>query len=130
MKGTKDTIQCNQAMALVGGGDAVGGKRNNQIEATTAVVGTVGAAIDGGAARAKGKMSGWQMMQGNWVAEDATVGGGRQRKVFGRRRTQQEGEADNARGTPPRPPTMHGNWAAGDTTHGAGPTPRTQCSCS
>jgi hypothetical protein len=64
-------------MAGVGGGDAAGKKRNNQIEATTAVVGTVGASIGVGEARPKGEMSGWQTMQGNWAAEDAMgVGGG------------------------------------------------------
>ncbi len=61
----KDTIQGDLAMAVMGGGDVAGEKHNNQIEATTAVVGTVGKAIDGGKARAKGKMSGWWTMQGN-----------------------------------------------------------------
>ncbi len=46
--------------AVVSGVDATEEKRKNQIEATTAVVGTVGAAIDGGEARAKGKMSRWR----------------------------------------------------------------------
>ncbi len=40
---TKDTIQGNWAMAVVGGGDAVGKKHNNQIESMTAAVETVGA---------------------------------------------------------------------------------------
>ncbi len=40
----------------MGGGDAGGGKRNNQIEARMAVVGTVGAAIDFREARTKGEM--------------------------------------------------------------------------
>ncbi len=48
-------IQGNWAMVVVGGGDAAGKKRNNQIEPTTAVVGTVGVVMDGGEARAKGK---------------------------------------------------------------------------
>ncbi len=74
---TKDTIQGNRAMVVVGGGDTAGEKRSNQIEATTAVVGTVGTAMDVGEARAKGDMSGWQTMQGNWATEDATRGGGR-----------------------------------------------------
>ncbi len=82
----KDTIQGDRAMVVVGGGDAAGEKCYNQIEATTVVVGTVGVAIDGGEARAKGKMSGWWTMRGNQVAEDATGGGGRRRKVIGRRR--------------------------------------------
>ncbi len=77
-------------MAVVGGGDTAEGKCNNQIEAMMAVVGTVDGAIDGREARAKGKMRGWQAMQGNWVAEDATGGGGGQHKVIGRQRTQQE----------------------------------------
>jgi hypothetical protein len=55
-------------MAVVGGCDAAGKKRINLIEATMAVVGTVGSAIDGREARAKGEMSGWQMIQGNWAA--------------------------------------------------------------
>ncbi len=58
-------------MAVVSGGDTAGEKCNNQIEARTLVVGTVGAAMDGGEVRAKGKMSGWQTMQGNQTAEDA-----------------------------------------------------------
>jgi hypothetical protein len=61
-------------MAVVGGGDVAGEKRNNQIEATAVVVGTVGAEIDVGEVRAKGKISGWQMMQGNQAAEDAMGG--------------------------------------------------------
>ncbi len=61
-------------MAVVGGGDAAGGKCNNQIEATRVVVGTVSAAIDSGEARSKGNMSGLQMMQGDWAAEDALGG--------------------------------------------------------
>jgi hypothetical protein len=64
-------------MAVVGGGDAAEGKCNNQIEALMEVVGTVDAAIDVGEGRAKDKMSGWRMMQGNRVAEDAREGGGR-----------------------------------------------------
>jgi hypothetical protein len=59
-------------MVVVGGGDAVGGKCYNQIEATTVVVGTAGGAIDGGELRAKGEMSGWWTMQGNQAAENAT----------------------------------------------------------
>jgi hypothetical protein len=54
-RGTKEMIQGNWAMVVVGGGDAAGKKRNNQIEPTTAVVGTVGVVMDGGEARAKGK---------------------------------------------------------------------------
>jgi hypothetical protein len=113
-RGMKDTIQGDWAMAVIGGGDVAGEKRNNQIEATTAVVGTVGAAIDGGEMRANGKMSGWQTMQGDCVAEDAAGGGGGQcraigqrrlqregggspRKAIGWRRTQQEGGADDVR---------------------------------
>jgi hypothetical protein len=38
-------------MVVVGGGDTARVKCNNQIEATTAVVGTVGAVMDGGKAR-------------------------------------------------------------------------------
>jgi hypothetical protein len=68
-------IQGDQVMAGVRGGDAAGGKCNNQIEATTAVVGTVGAAMDGGEARVKGEMSGWRTMQWDWAAEDAMGGG-------------------------------------------------------
>ncbi len=64
-------------MAVVSGGDAAGGKCNNHIEATTAVVGTVGAAIDGGEAREKGKMSGWWAMQVDWAVAVAMGGGGR-----------------------------------------------------
>jgi hypothetical protein len=37
-------IQGDRAMAVVGGGDTAGGERNNQIEATTVLVGTVGTA--------------------------------------------------------------------------------------
>ena len=70
---------------------------NNQIEATMAVVGTVCVAMDGGEARAKGKMSGWWKMQGDQMVEDATGGGGRQCKVIKRWRTQQEGGMDDAR---------------------------------
>ncbi len=73
---TKDTIQGNHAMAVVGGGDAAGEKHNKKIEAMTAVVGTVGVAMDGGEVRAKGKMSGWQTIQGDWAAEYATGGRG------------------------------------------------------
>jgi hypothetical protein len=40
------------------------------------VVGTVGVAMDVGEARAKGKMSGWQTIRDNWVAEDPMGGGG------------------------------------------------------
>jgi hypothetical protein len=58
-RGAKYTRQGNQAMAVVGGGDAAGKKCNNQIEATTVVVGTVCTVMDGGEAREKGKMSGW-----------------------------------------------------------------------
>ncbi len=58
-------------MVVVGGDDTAGEKCNNQIEATTAVVGTVGMAIDGGKARAKGKMSGWWRMQWEGGADDA-----------------------------------------------------------
>jgi hypothetical protein len=61
-RGAKDMIQCDWAMVVEGGGDVVGKKHNNQSQATTAVVGTVGAVIDGGEVRAKGKMSGWQTM--------------------------------------------------------------------
>jgi hypothetical protein len=75
-RGTKGMIQGNQAMAVVGGGDVVGGKRNIQIEATTVVVGTVCTAIDSGEAMVKGEMIGWRMMQGNWVVEDTMGGGG------------------------------------------------------
>jgi hypothetical protein len=57
-RGTKDMIKDDRMMAVVGGGDAAGKKCNNQIEARTAVVvRTVGAAMDGGEARAKGEMS-------------------------------------------------------------------------
>ncbi len=84
-------------MAVVGGGDAAGEKCKNQIEAKMKVVGTVGNVIDSGQAWAKSKMSGWQTMQGNWVAEDAMGGGGGKRKAVGRRRMQQEGGADNVR---------------------------------
>ncbi len=59
---SEKVIQGNQVMVVVGGGDVAGKKHNNQIEATTAVVGTVGAAIDSGEARAKYKMSGWWTM--------------------------------------------------------------------
>ncbi len=90
-------IQGNWTMAVVGGGDAAGGKCNNQIKPTTAVVGTVGVAMDGGEVRRKGNMSGWRMMRGNWAMEDATGGGGRQCKVIKRWRTQQEGGMDDAR---------------------------------
>ncbi len=41
----------------------LGKKCNTQIEATTAVVGTVGMAIDGGEVRAKGEMRGWLTMR-------------------------------------------------------------------
>ncbi len=51
-------------------------KCNNQIEARTAVVGTVGVMMDGGEARAKGKTSGWQTMQGDRAVEDAMGGEG------------------------------------------------------
>ncbi len=70
------------------------------------MVGTVGAGMDGGEARAKGEMSrlwtiqsnqaaedatgGWRMMQGDWAAEDATRGGSGQRKAIGRWMTQRE----------------------------------------
>ncbi len=84
-------------MVVVGGGDAVGGKSNNQIEATMAVVGTEGMAMDGGEARAKGKMSGWRTMRGDRAAEDATGGGGGQHKAIRGRRMQREGGADDAR---------------------------------
>jgi hypothetical protein len=94
-RGTKDTIKGNWAIRVVGGGDAAWGKCNNQIEATMAVVGTVGAAIDGEEARAKGEMSGWRTMQGDGAAEDATGWGVRQRKAIGQRRMQQEGRADD-----------------------------------
>jgi hypothetical protein len=87
-RGTKDTKQGNWAMVVMGGGDAVEKKIKNQIEAKIAVVGTVGTDIGGGEARAKGKMSGWQTMQGNQVTEDATRGGGRQRKAIGWQRLQ------------------------------------------
>ncbi len=65
-------MQSNQVMVVVGGGDAAGKKCITQIEATRVVVGTVGTAMDSGETRAKGKMSGWHMMQGDWAAEDAT----------------------------------------------------------
>jgi hypothetical protein len=77
IRGTKDMIQGNRAMAVVGRGYAAGGKHNNQIKATMAVVETVGVVMDGGEARAKGEMNGWQMTQGNRAAEDATRGWGR-----------------------------------------------------
>jgi hypothetical protein len=102
---------------VVGGGDMAGEKHNNQIEATTVVVGTVGTAIDGGEARAKGKMSGWQTMRGNRTMEDAMGGGGRQCKAIRRLRTQQKGRR-----------MMQGNQVVDDTKRGEGQTPRTQCS--
>jgi hypothetical protein len=80
-----------------GGGDTVGKKCNNQIDATTVVVGTVCVAVDSGAMRAKGKMSGWQKMQGNQVVEDATRRGVRQREAIRPRRMQREEGTDNAR---------------------------------
>jgi hypothetical protein len=124
---------------------------NNQIEATMAVVGTVCVAMDGGEARAKGKMSGWRTMQGNQVAEeamggggwttqgdraaeDATRGEGGQGEAIRRRRTQQEGRADDpspsgGRGHNKRGGwTTQGNWVVNDTKRGEGRTPRTQCS--
>jgi hypothetical protein len=63
---------------------------NNQIEATMAVVGTVCVAMDGGEARAKGKMSGWWKMQGDQMVEDATGGGGGQCEAIGWQRMQRE----------------------------------------
>ncbi len=87
-RGKKDTIQGDWAMAVVGGGDKAGEKCNNQIEAMMAVVGTVGAGIDSGEARAKGEMSGWRTMQGNQAAEDAMGGGGGQGKAIWQRRMQ------------------------------------------
>jgi hypothetical protein len=74
-RGWEDRIQGNWAMAVVNVGDAAGDKGNNQIETTLAVVRTVGAAIDCGEARAKGKMIGWRTMQGDQVVEDATGDG-------------------------------------------------------
>jgi hypothetical protein len=100
-------------MAVVGGGDAVGKKRNNQIEARTVVVGTVGMAIDCGEARAKGKKTGWRTMQGDHAAKDATGGVGGQCKATGWWRMQREGWTD---------------WVVDDTKRGEGQTPRTQCS--
>ncbi len=50
----EDTIQGDRATRVVGGGDAAEGKFNNHIEATTAVVRTVGAAMDGRELRGKG----------------------------------------------------------------------------
>ncbi len=58
-RGTKDTIQGNRAMLVVGGGDAAGEKGNNQIEPMLAVVETVGVVMDSGKARVKGEMSRW-----------------------------------------------------------------------
>jgi hypothetical protein len=75
-RGTKDTRQGNRAMAVVGRGDMAGKKRNNQIEATMAVVGTVCTAMDSGEARAKGKMTRSQKMRGNQATEDAMRGVG------------------------------------------------------
>jgi hypothetical protein len=128
----KDTIQGNQVMVVVGGGDAAGRKHNNQIEATTAVVGTVGAKFDGGEVRAKGEMSRWRTMRVDWAAEDAMGGGGRQRKAIGWQRTQQEEGADGTRQSggrgrsERRGRTMQGDWVLDDTKRGKGQTPRTQ----
>jgi hypothetical protein len=116
-RGTKDTIQGNRAMVMVGGGDAVGGKPNNQIEAMTAVIGTVSVAIEGGEARAKGKMSRWRTMQGNQAAEVATGGGGDDmRRSGGGGRNKMGGQM------------TQGNWAVDDTKRGERQTQRTQCS--
>ncbi len=84
-----------------------GKKGNNQIEPTTAVVGTVGVVMGGGVARAKGKMSGWRTMQGNRAAEEATEG---RRRLWNKR----EGR------------TMQGDQAVHDMKRGEGRTPRTQ----
>jgi hypothetical protein len=114
-RGAKDTIQGNRAMAVVGGGDVAGEKCINQIEPTTAVVGTVGVAMDGGEVRAKGKMSGWRTMQGNQAAEDTMGEGVRRREAIGWQRMQQEGGR-----------TTQGNHDVDDTKRREGRTLRTQ----
>ncbi len=70
----------------------------------------MGTVIDGGEARAKGKMSGWWTMQGNWVAEGATGGGGRM--------TQGNWAAEDANERGWR--TKQGNQMAEATTRGGG----------
>jgi hypothetical protein len=106
-RGMKDTIQGDWAMAVVGRGDTAGGKCNNQIESTTAVVRTVGMAIDGREARAKDKMSDWRTMQGNRAVVGtvgAAIDGGEARP---------KGKMSGWR-------TMQGNPAVEDATRGMG----------
>jgi hypothetical protein len=122
-------------MAVVDGGDAAEGKCNNRFEDTTAMFGTMEAAIDGGEARVKGKMSGWWTIQGNRVAEDAMRGEGGQRESIGRWSMQQEGGADNMRQLSGRRRNERGGRTTQgdcvvneDTKREEGQTWRTQCS--